>query len=435
MPGRRFERRRRHRDIPRGDADDGRRTIVIETGDDGAPARDSAPPADEEFASRDEALRAREAARRAVGAATSRSPSPATRAPRAPTRLGRASPRRSARRHGEHARSTPQAGGPERRRRRRATRRGSSAAASRAGAPSRSAGARGVPGTPARRRPPRTVQRAARSAARPRRGVGVRARDPADPHRDRHRERLDSVRQRHLARERPGWRRPLRIRSCRAPRGDLHLHTRKEALTTVRPSASPDPPGGRHAQDPDQPLPHPRRAHRARRLAPRAQERARPPPASSRTSSACSPALPPRCAATRASAASCGTARSSWPTLERIALAVAEHYRSVPGLTIHTRTARQAGVGIDEVARAREWDSQRPARGRAAALSEGARATSAAARRSTSTRRRKEAGWSDEQLLEAIAVLSLECFTAMVNVAGEIPVDGSVEETRVLRAA
>src|SRR3954449_12629992 len=33
MPGRRFE-RRPHRDIPRGDAGDGRRTIVIETGDD-----------------------------------------------------------------------------------------------------------------------------------------------------------------------------------------------------------------------------------------------------------------------------------------------------------------------------------------------------------------------------------------------------------------
>jgi hypothetical protein len=32
-------------------------------------------------------------------------------------------------------------------------------------------------------------------------------------------------------------------------------------------------------------------------------------------------------------------------------------------------------------------------------------------------------------------VLSVECFTAMVNVAGEVPVDGSVEETRVLRAA
>ena len=38
----------------------------------------------------------------------------------------------------------------------------------------------------------------------------------------------------------------------------------------------------------------------------------------------------------------------------------------------------------------------------------------------------REAGWTDEQLLEAIAVLGLESFTAMVNVAGEIPVDGSV---------
>ena len=47
----------------------------------------------------------------------------------------------------------------------------------------------------------------------------------------------------------------------------------------------------------------------------------------------------------------------------------------------------------------------------------------------------REAGWSDEQLLEAIAVRALESLTAMVNVAGEVPVDGSVEETRVLRAA
>jgi len=60
MPGRRFE-RRQHRDIPRGDAADGRRTIVIETGDDELPAtaqRRAA--AAEEFASREEALRARE---------------------------------------------------------------------------------------------------------------------------------------------------------------------------------------------------------------------------------------------------------------------------------------------------------------------------------------------------------------------------------------
>jgi hypothetical protein len=57
MPGRRFE-RRPHQEIPRGDAGDGRRTIVIETAD--APAVEVPPAPEEEFTSRDEALRARE---------------------------------------------------------------------------------------------------------------------------------------------------------------------------------------------------------------------------------------------------------------------------------------------------------------------------------------------------------------------------------------
>lgn len=122
------------------------------------------------------------------------------------------------------------------------------------------------------------------------------------------------------------------------------------------------------------------------------------------------------------------------PTLERIALAVAEHYRSAPGIAIHTRTARHAGLGIDEVARARDWESSDP---REAALLRFLKplATPSGNCPQHLNEEAKEAGWSDEQLLEAIAVLSLECFTAMVNVAGEIPVDGSAEETRVLRAA
>ena len=61
MPGRRFE-RRPHQEIPRGEVEDGRRTIVIETGDDELPAGASQPAsADEEFASRDEAIRSRRA--------------------------------------------------------------------------------------------------------------------------------------------------------------------------------------------------------------------------------------------------------------------------------------------------------------------------------------------------------------------------------------
>jgi alkylhydroperoxidase family enzyme len=121
-------------------------------------------------------------------------------------------------------------------------------------------------------------------------------------------------------------------------------------------------------------------------------------------------------------------------TLERISLAIAEHYRSRPGLAIRTRTARQAGLGIDEVALAREWDSKDP---REAALLRYLRALVEQRGHAPMHlhEEAREAGWTDEQLLEAMAVVSLESFTAMVNVAGEVPVDGSVEETRVLRAA
>jgi AhpD family alkylhydroperoxidase len=121
-------------------------------------------------------------------------------------------------------------------------------------------------------------------------------------------------------------------------------------------------------------------------------------------------------------------------TLERIALAVAEHYNSEPGIAMHSRTARAAGLGIDEVSLARAWRSADP---REAALLGYLRPLleRPGVHPMHLHEEALEAGWSAEQLLEAIALLSLECFTAMVNVAGEIPVDGSVEETRVLRAA
>jgi alkylhydroperoxidase family enzyme len=124
----------------------------------------------------------------------------------------------------------------------------------------------------------------------------------------------------------------------------------------------------------------------------------------------------------------------SLPTIERIALAVAEHYRSKPGIAIHTRTARHAGVGIDEVAAARDWDSADP---REAALLRYLRALIEQRGHAPMHlhEEAREAGWTDEQLLEAIAYASLESLTAIVNVAGEVPVDGSVEDTRVLRAA
>src|SRR6202011_5858365 len=46
------------------------------------------------------------------------------------------------------------------------------------------------------------------------------------------------------------------------------------------------------------------------------------------------------------------------PTLERIALAVAEYYQSTPGIATHSRAARGAGLALDEVALARQFSSK-----------------------------------------------------------------------------
>jgi alkylhydroperoxidase family enzyme len=121
-------------------------------------------------------------------------------------------------------------------------------------------------------------------------------------------------------------------------------------------------------------------------------------------------------------------------TLERIALAVAEHYRSEPGIALHSRAARGAGLALDEVALARQFSSKDE---REAALLRYLQAMLQGDGRPPMHlhEEAREAGWDDEQILEAIAAVSLEGFTAMVNVAGEIPVDGSSEESRTLKAA
>ena len=120
-------------------------------------------------------------------------------------------------------------------------------------------------------------------------------------------------------------------------------------------------------------------------------------------------------------------------TLERIALAVAQHHESQPGLALHARTARNAGLTLDEVALAREFDSGDP---KEQALLRFLEPLLTRDQRPQHTvEEAREAGWTDEQLLEAIAYVSMESFTAMVNVAGDVPTDGSIEESRTLRAA
>jgi alkylhydroperoxidase family enzyme len=115
-------------------------------------------------------------------------------------------------------------------------------------------------------------------------------------------------------------------------------------------------------------------------------------------------------------------------------LAVAEHFGSEPGLDLHRRVARQAGLALDDIALAREWDARDE---RDAALLRFLRdlVVDHATPPLHLHEEAREAGWSEEQLLEAIAFASLEAFTAMVNVAGDVPLDGSVEVERRLRAA
>jgi alkylhydroperoxidase family enzyme len=121
------------------------------------------------------------------------------------------------------------------------------------------------------------------------------------------------------------------------------------------------------------------------------------------------------------------------PTLERIALAVAEHYGSEPGIEVHSRAARAAGLQLDEVAAARQFNSKDE---REAALLRYLQAVLEGGRPAMHLHEEaREAGWEDEQILEAIAAVALEGFTAMVNVAGEVPVDGSTEASRALQAA
>jgi alkylhydroperoxidase family enzyme len=120
------------------------------------------------------------------------------------------------------------------------------------------------------------------------------------------------------------------------------------------------------------------------------------------------------------------------PTLERIALAVADHFGSKPGIALHERAARGAGLSLDEIALAREFDSRDE---KQSALLRYLRLLFESKGRPPMHvhEEAREAGWDDEEILEAIAYASLESFTALVNVAGDVPVDGSVEESRTMR--
>lgn len=121
-------------------------------------------------------------------------------------------------------------------------------------------------------------------------------------------------------------------------------------------------------------------------------------------------------------------------TQQRIALATAEHQGSEYALATLQRTAREAGLGLDEIALAREFDSRDE---RESSLLRFVRALleTGGPPPLHLHEEAREAGWSDEQILEAVAHVALASFGSLVTRAGDIPIDGSAEEGRLLQAA
>lgn len=119
-------------------------------------------------------------------------------------------------------------------------------------------------------------------------------------------------------------------------------------------------------------------------------------------------------------------------TRERIALAVAEHREDTYSIAQHAKSARGAELGLDEVSRARSFTSADPKEAalldylRAALDNEGPPPVHL-------HEEAREAGWTDEELLEAVAHLALNEFQSLIASAAALPKDQATP--RVLPSA
>ena len=119
-------------------------------------------------------------------------------------------------------------------------------------------------------------------------------------------------------------------------------------------------------------------------------------------------------------------------TRERIALAVAEHRGDDYSVAQHAKSARGAGLGLDEVSRARSFTSADP---REAALLDYLKAALDPDGHPPLYlhEEAREAGWSDEEILEAVAHLALNEFQSLIASAAALPKDQATP--RVLPSA
>jgi len=122
-------------------------------------------------------------------------------------------------------------------------------------------------------------------------------------------------------------------------------------------------------------------------------------------------------------------------TQQRIALAVAEREGSEYWLATVQRTARDAGLGLDEIALARRFESRDPREQALLTYVQGLVEGDGSAPPLHLHEEAREADWSDEQILEAVAHTALARFNTLVARASDVPRDGSHEEGRLDQAA
>jgi AhpD family alkylhydroperoxidase len=109
-------------------------------------------------------------------------------------------------------------------------------------------------------------------------------------------------------------------------------------------------------------------------------------------------------------------------TRERIALAIAERRGDPYSLAQHARTARAAGLGLDEISRARSFGSSDPKQAAILAFLEALVATDGRPAQHLAEEAREE-GWSDEELLEAVAQVAMNEFQSLIANAAALPQD------------
>jgi AhpD family alkylhydroperoxidase len=119
-------------------------------------------------------------------------------------------------------------------------------------------------------------------------------------------------------------------------------------------------------------------------------------------------------------------------TRERIALAVAEHRGDGYSLAQHARSARRAGLGLDEITRARSFSSGDEREEALLAYLKAALEADGHPPLHLHEEAR-ESGWTDEEILEAVGHLALNEFQSLIAGAAALPKDQATP--RVLPSA